>query len=70
VKISANPALSIGTPTLLFQLKDNWIACDVTSDGSRFLATIPKGSATRNSVVVVLNGLSGRTNWWPVMRHF
>jgi hypothetical protein len=62
IKISANPVLALGEPKLLFPLKEDWIAYDVSSDGSRFLAMIPESAITRKPIVVVLNGLPARTN--------
>jgi eukaryotic-like serine/threonine-protein kinase len=62
VKISAKPVVSIGPPKLLFQLKEDWVAYDVSSDGSRFLAMIADTPMSRKPIVVVLNGLPARTN--------
>jgi len=56
VSIKTAPALELGKPTALFALTGpDWIAFDVSQDGTRFLAVVPAIVADELPLNVVVN---------------
>ena len=60
VSVKTAPALELGAPTALFALTGpDWIGFDVSPDGKRFLAIVPKIVADELPLNVVVNWTSG-----------
>jgi serine/threonine protein kinase len=59
VPVKTSPSLELGTPTVLFELSGPaWIGFDVSPDGKRFLAIVPKIVADELPLNVTLNWTS------------
>ena len=56
VPVKTSPSLELGAPTALFALSGaDWISFDVSPDGKRFLAIVPKIIADELPLEVVVN---------------
>jgi eukaryotic-like serine/threonine-protein kinase len=59
VPVKTSPSLELGAPTALFELKGaDWAGFDVSSDGKRFLAIVPKIVADELPLNVIVNWTS------------
>ena len=57
VPVRTFPSLQLGVPNPLFELKGRagWLAFDVSTDGTRFLAIVPESVADERPLSIVVN---------------
>jgi Tol biopolymer transport system component/predicted Ser/Thr protein kinase len=57
VPVRTSPSLQLGIPKSLFQIKgrSDWLAFEVSGDGTRFLAIVPEALADERPLSVVVN---------------